>query len=251
MSDGVAVAGVLEPMGGLSQIERVVDTFVAPSQTFKDILRSTSWWLPLILMTLGSLASAFAVQHQVGFDRVNLNQIHASAKAEDQFNQLPPDQQAQRLATGAKITRIFTYGIPAIVVLSLAVYALIQWGCFNFLLGAQTTFWQVFATSFYAALPYLLTNVLLIATLYFGGNAEAYDYKNPVGTNPAYFMTDAAPWLKAVLGELDVIKLWTLGLQVLGMAIIAKKTIAQSSLVVLGLWAVRVMLTVGAAAAFS
>jgi hypothetical protein len=109
----------------------------------------------------------------------------------------------------------------------------------------------VFATSFYAALPYLIVNVLLIVTLYFGGNAEAYDYKNPVGTNPAYYLPDVAPWLKSILGELDVIKLWTLALEVLGMAIIARKTMAQAALVVVGLWAIRVILTVGAAAAFS
>ena len=42
MSDA-AVAG---PMGtGLSEVERVVDTFIAPTKTFTDILRSASWWL--------------------------------------------------------------------------------------------------------------------------------------------------------------------------------------------------------------
>jgi len=248
-TESIPDTGISAP--ALSQVERVVDTFVAPSKTFKDILRSTSWWLPFVLMVVTSLLSAFVVQKQVGFDRVNENQIHASPKTEDQLNQLPPDQKQQRLALGAKITGVITYAIPVILLLGTAIYALILWGCFNFLLGAKTTFWQTFAVSFYAALPYLVLTVLLIATLYFGGNAEAYDYKNPVGTNPAYFMPDAAPWLKAILGEFDVIKLWTLALEVLGMAIIAKKTIAQSALVVVGLWAIRVILTVGGAAAFS
>jgi len=248
----VADSGVPTPgVAGLSQIERVVDTFVAPSKTFKDILRSTSWWLPFLLMVIGSLSSAYVVQKQVGFSRVNENQIHASPKTEDQFNQLTPEQKAQRLSIGEKITAVVTYAIPVFIVIGGAIYALILWGCFNFILGAKTTFWQVFAASFYAALPYLVLNVLLILTLYFGGNAEAYDYKNPVGTNPAYFMPDAAPWLKSILGELDVVKLWTLVLEVLGMAIIAKKTISQSAMVVVGLWAIRVIFTVGLAAAFS
>ena len=252
MIEAIADAGGLSPVSpGLSQLERVVDTFIAPSKTFRDILRNASWWLPFILMVVGSLASGFVVQKQVGFDRVNENQIHASPKQEDALNQLPPDQKAQRLAMGTKITGYITYSIPVILLVSFAIYALILWGCFNFVLGANTTFPQVFAVTFYAALPYLLLNILLIATLYFGGNAEAYDYKNPVGTNAAYFMTDVAPWIKAILGEFDVIKLWTLALQVLGMAIIAKKTITQSAMVVIGLWLIRVILTVGAAAAFS
>ena len=33
----------------LSQAERVVDTFIAPSKTFTDILRSSSWWLPWLI----------------------------------------------------------------------------------------------------------------------------------------------------------------------------------------------------------
>ena len=51
MSDVIAANGQSsEP--GLSQIERVVDTFVAPKKTFTDILRSTSWWLPFLLLVL-------------------------------------------------------------------------------------------------------------------------------------------------------------------------------------------------------
>ena len=38
-----AVGG--EQARGLSELERVVDTFVAPTATFKDILRSTAWTL--------------------------------------------------------------------------------------------------------------------------------------------------------------------------------------------------------------
>ena len=62
-----------EAQRGLSQAERVLNTFVAPAATFKDILRSASWWLPCVLMIIGSLASGFAVQQKVGFDRVNEN----------------------------------------------------------------------------------------------------------------------------------------------------------------------------------
>ena len=251
MSNELAVEPGIPLAPPLSEIERVVDTFVAPSKTFTDILRSTSWWLPCLLMILGSLASAYVVQHQVGFDRVNENQIHSSPKQEDAMNQLTPEQRASRMAMGTKITGYISYGVPVIIVISLAVYALILWGCFNFILGAQTTFGQVFATCFYAALPYLVLNVLLFLTLYFGGNAEAYDYKNPVGTNPGYYMSDAAPWLKALLARIDLIQLWTVALTVYGMAIVARKTIMQSAVVVLGLWLIATVLGVGSAALFS
>ena len=248
----VANSGLVMPEShGLSEVERVVDTFVAPSKTFNDILRSASWWLPFVLMVVFSLATSFVVDKQVGFERVTETQIHNSPKQEDAMNQLPPDQKAQRLATAAKVTKGISYGIPVFLLVGFAVYALILWASFNFVLGASTTFWQVFAVCFYASLPYLLLNVLTILTLYFGGNPEAYDYKNPVGTNIGYYMTDAAPWLKALMGRFDLVQLWTVGLVTYGMSIVAKKTIAQSAMVVLGFWLLVTIFTVGSAAAFN
>ena len=60
MSDTVANAQSSIP---LSQMERVIDTFVAPSKTFHDILRSASWWLPWLLGVLVTLG--FSVRFQV------------------------------------------------------------------------------------------------------------------------------------------------------------------------------------------
>ena len=100
----------------------------------------------------------------------------------------------------------------------------------------------------YAALPYLLLSILTIISLSFGGDAEGYDYKNPVATNLAYFLPDISPWLKGLLQSFDVIKLWAVVLQIIGMAIIAKKTIAQSAVVVGIFWFIGVVVsTVGAA----
>jgi hypothetical protein len=107
---------------------------------------------------------------------------------------------------------------------------------------------QCYAVAWYAALPYLLLTVLTIVTLYFGGNAEAYDVKNPVATNLAWLMPDAAPMLKAVLIQIDVIKLWSLVLAVWGMAIVSKKTMTQSAVIVGGLWVLQVLMAVVPAA---
>ena len=43
----------------LSQVERVVDTFIAPRKTFTDIRRSTSWWVPWVLISIVGLALVF------------------------------------------------------------------------------------------------------------------------------------------------------------------------------------------------
>lgn len=217
-------------------MERVVDTFVAPSATFKDILRNTTWWLPFVLMVVFSWTSTFVVGRQVGWDRAAENQVHLSPKTEERLSQATPEARASQMAMSAKITKTISYCFPLILLIIFLVYALILWGSFNLVLGAKTTFWQVLAVNWYASLPFLLLSVLGIISVLFGGNAEGYDIRNPVGTNLAYYMSDAPPMLRALLTQLDLVRLWSLALTVLGMSIVAKKTIVQSAAVVLLWW---------------
>jgi hypothetical protein len=246
MSEDVLVA---DGQKGLNEMERVVDTFVAPTATFKDIRRSASWWLPFLLLVISSLATAFVVDRQVGFEQVYETQVRMSPKAQDRLADMSPEQKAQSDKVSVAVTRYITYGSFALIMAFLAIYALILWASFNFGLGAKTTFAQVFAVTMYSSLPYLLISNLTIISL-LCGNTEGYDYKNPVATNLAYFMRDSPPMVKGLLQSLDIVKLWSVVLQVIGMAIIAKKTIAQSALVVGIFWLIGVAMTV-AGAAFS
>jgi hypothetical protein len=240
MSEAVAVGN---ENAGLSQVERVVDTFIAPSATFKDILRNASWWLPFLLLVVSSFSTALVVERKVGFDQVYENQLKMSQKAQDRLAEQTPEQRAQGTKISVTVTKYFSYGGFIVITIFLAIYSLLLWASFNFGLGAKTTYAQVFAVSMYAALPYLLLSVLTIISL-LAGNTEGYDYKNPVGTNLAYFLQDASPWLKGLLQSFDVVKLWSVILQVIGMAIIAKKTIAQSAIVVGVFWFIGVVATV-------
>ena len=247
MNEGTLSA---DEQGGLSEIERIVDTFIAPTATFKDILRSASWWLPFVLLVVSSVGTAFVVDKKVGFDQASDNQIRMSPRAQERLADMTPEQKAQNEKVTIAVTKYITYGSFVLITVFLALYALVLWASFNFGLGAKTTFSQVFAVTMYASLPYLLISILTIISLCFGGNAEGYDYKNPVATNMAYFMPDIAPWMKGLLESFDIVKLWSVVLTVIGMAIIAKKTIAQSAIIVGVLWLIGVMASV-AGAAFS
>jgi len=233
---------------GLSQVERVVDTFVAPSKTFADILRSTSWWLPFLLATIVSIGVTFTVDRQVGFGRVVENVILDSPKQEEQMQSLPADQRAVRMKGMAAGYKYVSYATPVIILLISAIGALINWASFNFGLGARTTFGQMFAVWMYASLPRLLSGLLTIVTVMFGGNAESFNIKNAVGTNPAYFMPDAAPWLKTALSFFDVIGIWNVVLLVIGTSIVAKVSRGKAAAVVIGWWMLIFILSVASAA---
>ncbi len=236
---------------GLSQVERVVNTFVAPTSTFKDILRSTSWWLPFLLIVVFATASTYTIDRQVGFTRVAENQIHASPKQEEQMSELTPEARASQMEKRAMGTRYFSYALPIFLLFIFAIYAAIMLGTINFGLGAKMTFGQALAVNIYSSLPYLIISLLTILTVAFGNNAETFNMQNPVGTNLGYFFPDTAPWLKALLAQFDLIKLWSLALTVVGFKIVAKKSIGQTAAVVIGWWLLITLISVAATAAFS
>jgi hypothetical protein len=247
MSDVVAV-DAQSGQPGLSQVERVVDTFVAPSKTFTDILRSTSWWLPFLLAVIVSIGVTFTIDKQVGFGRVVENVILDSPKQEEQMQSLPTDQRAARMKGMAAGYKYVSYATPVIILLISAIGALVNWASFNFGLGARTTFGQMFCVWMYASLPRLLSGLLTIVTIVFGGNTESFNLKNAVGTNPAYFMPDAAPWLKAALSFFDVIGIWNVVLLVIGTSIVAKVSRGKAAAVVVGWWVLIFILSVASAA---
>jgi hypothetical protein len=251
MSDGVVVAEGQAAGPGLSQVERVVDTFIAPTKTFTDILRNQSWWLPFLLIVVISWGVTFAVTSQVGWERVVENQIQSSPKQQDAMSSLTPEQRTARvhgMSVGYKYT---SYAFPVLILIFAAIAALGLWATFNFGLGARTTFGEMFCLWMYCGLPKLLIGLLTILMLYVGGNAEGFDLKNPVGTNLGYYFPDAGAGLKAALGFFDIIGIWVLVLLVIGTAIVAKVSRGKAAAVIVGWWVLILIISAASAAAFN
>jgi Yip1 domain len=245
------VVAVTEETRGLTQMERVVDVFVAPTKTFRDILRDTSWWLPYLLMVVAMVGVTVAVQQKVGWQQVVETQIRMNPSQQSQMSSLTPEQQAQRMHTIALGYQYSSYASPLIVLAVSALAALVLWASFNFGLGASTTYAQIFCLWMYCSLPRLLGAFVTLVTLCFGGSPESFDMKVPAGTNIAYYIPDASSWLRALLGYFDVIGIWVLVLLVIGGSIVAKVKIGQAAAVVLGWWLLTMLVTVAATAAFS
>lgn len=235
----------------LSEVERVVDTFIAPEKTFHDILRSTRWWLPFLLSVLVGLAFVYTVEHQVGWMRVVENAMHQSPKQEEQLASLTPEQRAERMPKIAAGYRITSYGYPLLVLLFAAIGAMFLWASFNFGLGTRMSFGQMFSVWMYASLPKVLAAVIAMVVLWIGGNSDSFDIKNPVGTNLAYYMPDASPAMRAGLAFFDVMGIWMLVLMVIGTAIVAGVSRGKAAAVVVGWWVLVLILSVAATAAFA
>ena len=248
MPDSVAASPDLT--APLSETQRVVDTFVAPSKTFIDIRRKATFWGPLVIMLLVAVGFSFGVQQKVGWDKVFENNMHQQPSREEQFEKLPADQQATQKTVGVKITAIITYCYPVIILVFTGIFALLIWVTANFIFGGSAKFGQVFAVNMYANLVMNVKFLLAIVALFAGLAPDSFLLQNPVGTNIGYFLsTDAPKWLAALCAHLDLFEIWSVLLTALGVAIVANISRGKAAAAVIGWWLIFVFVGVGIAAA--
>jgi hypothetical protein len=248
MPDSVAASPDLT--APLSETQRVVDTFVAPSKTFTDILRKATFWGPLLILILVAVGFSFGVQQKVGWDKVFENNMHQQPSREEQFEKLSADQQATQKAVGVKITEVITYCYPVIILIFTAIFALLICVTANFIFGGSSKFGQVFAVNMYANLVMNIKYLLAIVALFAGLAPDSFLIQNPVGTNVGYFLsTDAPKWLAALCAHLDLFEIWSVLLTTLGISIVAKVSRGKAAAAVIGWWLIFVLVGVGIAAA--
>jgi hypothetical protein len=247
MPDTVANAEASAP---LSQVERVIDTFIAPSRTFHDILRSASWWLPWLLGALVTLGYSAAIQQKIGWDKTYSNILqHSSEAQQERFAQLSPDQQVRQKAVAASFTKYIVWASPVLGLLFAAIAAGVLVMTLNFGVGGRAKFGQIFALWMYATLPWLVQAILAIIVLFAGLDPDAFNLKNPVGTNLGYYLpSDSSQWLIAFGTSIDVVNIWVFILLTIGCTIVARTKLAATAMA-LGVWWVLITLAkVGIAA---
>jgi len=245
---------VVPPQGPapLSEGQRLVYTFFAPSKTFTDLRRNASWWAPFLIIAIVSLLFIYVVDQKVGFRKVTENLIQLQPKQADRIDRLPADQRQRIVQQQVTGTKIFSYGIPVIALILYAVFAGILFATLKFGVSADVKYKTLFALVVYTRLPELLMSLLAILGLLAGASGDAFNIQNPVATNPGYFIgPDGSPVLRALLTPLDVFTIWTLVLTAIGITCISKVKRGTAFAVVFGWFAVVVLVRVGLAAAFS
>jgi len=203
---------------GLSEAARLIDTFIAPSKTFTDLRRNASWWAPWLLISIFSFLFIYSMGRQIGFEQISRNEIAHSARA-DQFDKLPPDEQANRIRITSNIIRYSAYAFPLTILLYLAITTLVLWVTFKVAAGADISFKTAYAIVFYSTLPGVISAILGTISMFAGVNAEGFNINNPVATNPAYFMDPSAnKFAYGMASALDVFAIWTIVLMGIGFA---------------------------------
>ncbi len=223
------------PLAKMSEGARIINTYIAPSKTFTDLRRSAAWWGPWILISIFSIAFMLTIGKQVGFEQISKNQIEHSKRAE-QFDKLPPDQQARQLGISAKFIGGIGYASPLVILLISLISTTALWATFKVGAAAETTFGQAYAIVMYAGLPGIVGAILGIISLFAGVNPEGFDINNPVGTNLAYYLDPDTTnkFVRGMASSLDLITLWSIVLMGIGFACTSKVKRSTAIMIVVG-----------------
>jgi hypothetical protein len=240
-----------EQAPGLSQLQRVTNTFTAPSRTFADIKRGNkSWWLPFIIAAVFGYILFAVVSTRIGMQQVVQNQIHLSPKQEERMNEATPEQRETSMKISLGVTQGVFIGGPILVLIVVAVGSVGLWGTINFLFGGKATYGSIFTVWMYAALPAIIKVLLGVVVIYAGTAPESFNIKNYAPTNLGAFLnpleTNAA--LYSLASSIDLITIWTLVLLGMGTAIVAGVKKTSGYIAVFGWWAIFVLIGVGVAA---
>src|ERR1700736_513983 len=239
-----------EAQPAIGPFGRMIGVFFSPKATFEDIVRKPSWVLPVVLLTLFSIAVSFALNQRINGREFMSQQIEKSPQA----SSMSAEQKEQRIEGGAKFSPVLTWtiGVCGPILFTLVV-ALVMWGAFNLLGGANTNFGTSFAITSHAALTGLVSSLLYILVLYLKPPGTV-DLENPVATNLAAVLPDdSAKWLVALLKSIDVLTFWTLILLAIGFAATNPKKLRGSKAftIAFSVWAAYVLCRVGWASIFS
>lgn len=252
MSDQ-AIQPAAEATPGLSQGQRLVSIFSAPSKTFEDIkLGHKSWWLPFLITVVCGAFLWMAINSQVTWKTVYENQQKLQPEfAKRMMDQMPPEQRAAADARGPK-TQAITWALSP---LGLLVYdlimALILWPTINFGFGGKASYGSILAVIMYAGLVLWPIRLLLGAIALFAGAApDGFNIGNPAPTNVAAFLNqaDTSKVLYTLLSAIDAPTIWCLVLTSIGVAIVAGVKRPSGYIAVFGWWILVTLVFVGIAA---
>jgi Yip1 domain len=238
----------------LSEPQRIINTFVAPSKTFLDIRRNASWWVPWLLGTLVYMGFIYTVEKKVGWEAViNYRVAHASF-IQRTISQAPPERQQaiidSQVASGHR--QLYTAPIAGLIIT--VIFAALLLGTFNFGFDAKIKFKTALAVLSYGWLPRILTAIVSMIVLAVGVEPEGFDMENPLATHAGVLLgsnTDQR-FLYHLLSGIDVISIWWVCLVGLGFATVSERKISKgAAITAVAIWFVVFVLIRGAMSPFA
>ena len=240
---------------GMSEFSRLSGVFFEPGKTFADIAERPSWFLPLLLIIVATVAFYVTYGQHIGWQAYVQDQMDNNARMQQQMQSLSPEQRANSLAMQQKVMPFMFYAGPVIGMPLMYLFSsLILWGIASGIMSAGVKFKQIFAIECYAGLVGIVAKLLGIVVMFLK-NPDQFNLMNPLAFNPAAFMDQktASKFTYTLATGMDLFVIWALILTVIGLKAAAGKKLSTAGAATAVILPYALLLLVGAmvAGAFS
>ena len=245
------IQNTTESAPGLTQGQRFIYTFSAPSKTFEDIkCGHKSWWFPFLISVVLAYVLFGAITMKVGWNQVAENAVNINQKSAERMANMPADQRA----TAMKITAYSMEGgfaaTPVLILLFGVIISGIMLATINFIFGGKAKFGSVFTVWIYASLPGLIKSLLGSIVLYAGMAPESFNLQNFAPTSLGAFLSpqEVGAAVYSLASSIDFTTIWYLVLFSIGLSIVDGVKRSTGYMAVFGWWAIVVLGGAGYAA---
>jgi Yip1 domain len=247
MTDGVELAAPAppqQPEPKPNSLSRIAGVFFAPGETFASIVRRPDFVVPLVILLVVSLLTGILVAQKVDFKELARDTIESQPRAKN----LSPDIIEKQVNMTAGFMKVASYGSPVFSILLLVILAAILFAAFK-IFGGEGEYLQALSITIYAWYPNLIRAIVSVAALFSKKTLTMYTLQNPVASNIGYFINPKLhPIAAAFWGSIDLFTIWTLILLIIGFAAMSRFSRMKSAVIILSLWAVKILFSVGAGA---
>jgi len=220
---------------------RLVGVLFSPGPTFADIARKPDWVVPALVIVVVFFAAAIITVPRIDFETMSRQAMEAKGMTAG-----PQAEQGLRFAIA--FAKGIQYVIPFLLIGILAVAALLYWLGVR-LVGGQATYLQVFSVVLYGFTPVVVRQLVKIPIILTKHDLDPRAVETVVRSSPAFLTSfKTNPMLFAFLSRLDVFSIWSLILIVIGLAAASKLSKTKTAAVVIVLWIVGTLVTLGFAA---
>jgi hypothetical protein len=229
---------------------RLAGVLFNPRPTFEDIARKPSWIVPVVAIILVQLAVIAIFTQRVGWQSF----FERQAATNSRIQQMPADQRQNMINQQVKYGPILSYVfVPATFVVATLAIAGLLLGLFNAMASAELDFKTSLGIVSHAFMPSVVGGLLGIVILFLK-DPTTVDLQNLVASNLGAVLPDnASKWLVSLGSSFDIFSFWTIFLLGLGYSVARPRKIKMGTALtyVIVLWALYVVVKVGAAAIFS
>ncbi len=233
----------------MSPVARIFGVFYAPVATFEDIAREPHFILAWVVLIVCSILMGYTLVHRVGPAELARQMVAAGGA---RMQSLPADQMQRAVALDTKIAPIIFQALPPVfVIIFTLVLAAIFLAVENFLLGQSVRYKGVLGVVAHAYLPNALMALLVVLILFLRADPTGVNFQAPIGSNALFYAdpSTTSPVMSKLLSQIDLFGFWIMALLALGLAKLGNKLKFATTLgVIVGLWIVWVLFSVGMAA---